>query len=459
MSAFTEAMEAVATCDSIGVTGSVTAMRGMTLYVSDLPVRVGARVEILTSMGTRPAEVVGFDDRLAIVMLLDSASGVRAGDRVCLREDSPTVRVGPSLLGRVIDGLGRPIDDGARPQRLSPRLLTPRPLSAMSRRRIREPLQTGVRVIDLMTTVGQGQRLGIFAGPGVGKSTLLGMLARGTSADVSVIALIGERGREVREFIEDSLGDEGLARSVVVVSTSDEAPLMRIRAAATACAAAEYFRDEGKSVLLMVDSITRFAHAQRQIGLAAGEPPATRGYTPSVFSLLPSLLERAGPVEGRGSITGVYTILVEGDDMTEPIADAARGILDGHVMLSRRLAQQGRFPAVDVLDSVSRVANEICTEEHGAARRTISRLMAAYRDSEDLIQIGAYTMGTEPVTDVAIEMRPRIMELLAQSVTEQAEFEASRQSLLALAAEADARLASATMRRSTGGEQKSESPR
>ncbi|MCA9310137.1 MAG: FliI/YscN family ATPase [Phycisphaerales bacterium] len=452
MSAFAEAMHAAAHCDPVAICGSVTTMRGMTLYAADLPVQVGARVDIETAAGVRPAEVVGFDDRQAVVMLLDSAAGVRPGDPVRLRQDAPTVQVGPALLGRVVDGLGRPIDGGEQPRQTSARPTSPTPLGAMSRRRIREPLQTGVRVIDLMTTVGQGQRLGIFAGPGVGKSTLLGMLARGTSADVSVIALIGERGREVREFIEDSLGTEGLARSVVVVSTSDEAPLMRIRAAATACAAAEYFRDQGQSVLLMIDSITRYAHAQRQIGLAAGEPPATRGYTPSVFAMLPTLLERAGPVEGGGSITGVYTILVEGDDMTEPIADAARGILDGHVILSRRLAQQGRFPAVDVLDSISRVANDICSADHAEARRTIGRLLAAYRDAEDLIQIGAYSSGADALTDVAIEMRPRLMALLEQRVDECASFEDSRQALLALASEAEARLRAATTRRHQGGQ-------
>ena len=285
--------------------------------------------------------------------------------------------------------------------------------------------------------------MGIFAGPGVGKSTLLGMLARGTAADISVIALIGERGREVRDFIEDSLGEEGLKRSIVVVATSDEAPLMRIRAAAVATAAAEYYRDQGADVLLMIDSITRFAHAQRQIGLSAGEPPATKGYTPSVFSMLPNLLERAGSVEGAGSITGVYTILVEGDDMTEPVSDAARGILDGHVILSRKIAVQGQYPAVDVLDSVSRVADDVSDARVIAGRRLLVRLLAAYRKSEDLIQIGAYARGSNAITDVAIEMHDRIQAFLAQPTSDAVALDASQQALLALAEEAKARLASA----------------
>ncbi len=305
---------------------------------------------------------------------------------------------------------------------------------------------TGVRAIDLMATLGRGQRVGIFAGPGVGKSTLLASIARGSSADLSVIALIGERGREVRDFIEGALGEEGLRRSVLVVATGDESPLMRVRAALGACAIAESFRDEGRDVLLMMDSITRFAHAQRQIGLSAGEPPATKGYTPSVFSRLSRLLERAGAVEPGeagegGSITGVYTILVDGDDLTEPIADAARGILDGHVILSRKLAQRGHYPAIDVLDSVSRVADAVTDEEHRRARRACLGLLADYREVEDLVQIGAYASGSHARTDVAIAMRDRIEGVLRQRADEREAPEESRRSLLALADEASKMLA------------------
>src|SRR5690606_17694614 len=352
------------------------------------------------------------------VMLLGQTFGIRAGDRVVGEQAAPTAPVGPYLLGRVIDGLGRPIDGkGPIPDTVA-RPINPEPLGALRRRRITEPMHTGVRAVDLMTTLGRGQRLGVFAGPGVGKSTLMGTIAKRASSHVSVIALIGERGREVGDFIQHSLGPEGLARSVVVVATSDESPLLRIRAALVACTAAEFFRDQGKDVMLMMDSVTRVAHAQRQIGLSVGEPPATKGFTPSVFASLALLLERAGAVEPApgqtraGSITGLYTILVEGDDMTEPIADAARGILDGHIILSRRLAQRAHYPAIDVLDSVSRVADDVCDLAHIEARRQIVRLMAVYRDVEDLVQIGAYAPGSNPEADVAIEYRARIVELL-----------------------------------------------
>jgi len=345
-------------------------------------------------------------------------------------------------LAVMVNGLGATIDRGPPPHDLRSVPLIAPPVGAMDRARIRSMLPTGVRAIDLMTTVGKGQRLGIFAGPGVGKSTLLGMIARRTSADVNVIALIGERGREVREFLDDALGPEGRERSLVVVATSDESPLMRIRAANVACAAAEHFRDQGLDVMLMVDSITRFAHAQRQIGLSVGEPPATKGFTPSVFAALPSLLERAGAMEGRdgapgGSITAFYTILVEGDDVTEPVSDAVRGILDGHVMLSRTLANHAHFPAIDVLDSVSRVAPLIIDEEHKRARQAVMRLIASYREVEELVQIGAYADGSNADADAAIALKPRIDDLLRQGVDERAGFFNAKQSLLALAADTD----------------------
>lgn len=435
--------------EPICVTGSVAALRGLTLLVDDLPVVVGSLVSVRGADGRRRlGEVVGFDGRRAIVMILGPTAGVRAGDRVVSEQTSPTVLIGERLLGRVIDGLGRPIDGGIRASRLAPCPIMPDPISAMRRRRIDSMLTTGVRAIDLMTTVGRGQRLGVFAGPGVGKSTLLGMIAQRSSADVNVIALIGERGREVREFIEESLGAEGLRRSIVVVSTSDEAPLLRVRAAMVACAAAEHFRDRGLDVMLMVDSITRFAHAQRQIGLAVGEPPATKGYTPSVFAMLPLLLERAGLIDEEvasegsvvkksGSITGFYTILVEGDDMTEPISDATRGILDGHVMLSRSLASKAHFPAIDVLDSISRVANLVSDADHVAARQMVVRLLASYREVEDLIQIGAYAAGSSAVTDAAIALKPRIDGLLQQRVGDREPFTTSRTTLLQIARDAE----------------------
>jgi flagellum-specific ATP synthase len=304
-----------------------------------------------------------------------------------------------------------------------------------------------VRAIDLMTTVGRGQRLGIFAGPGVGKSTLMGSIARRTAADVSVIALIGERGREVRDFIEHALGAEGLARSVVVCATSDESPLMRIRAALAATSIAEWFRDQGADVMLMMDSVTRFAQAQRQVGLAVGEPPATKGYTPSVFASLPLLLERAGAVDGAGSITAFYAILVEGDDMTEPIADAARGILDGHIILSRRLAQKGHYPAIDVLDSISRVANEVSDKQHIAARQQLQKLIAAYAEVEDLINIGAYAKGSNPTVDAAIQLKPKIDAILQQQSHDGDNFEASKKRLLQLAVESGALIQQLSSRR------------
>ena len=307
-----------------------------------------------------------------------------------------------------------PIDGGDHPSGLVSRDLYPPVLNPMERGRITTPLSTGVRAIDGLLTLGRGQRMGIFAGPGVGKSTLLANIAHGTDADVTVIALVGERGREVKEFITNALGEDGLARSVVVVATGDESPLRRVRALAAAIAAAEHFRDKGRHVLLMVDSLTRFAQAQRQIGLAAGEQPATKGYTPSVFALLPQMLERAGTVEGGGSITGIHTVLVEGDDMADPIADAAMGVLDGHIVLSRRLASRGHFPAIDPLESISRLAEQVTEDSHIVARRRIIELMSAHRESSELINIGAYARGASPITDTAIECETVINGFLRQ---------------------------------------------
>jgi len=449
------AIHSIREAEPARLVGSVVALRGLTLLVDHLPAVVGSLVVVRSAGGRgeqKRGEVVGFDSERAIVMLLGSTIGVRAGDEVEADVSGPTIHMGRSLLGRVINGLGEPIDGGPRPPDVHPHRLVPPPIHPLGRRRIDQMLITGVRAVDLMTTVGKGQRLGIFSGPGVGKSTMLGMVARRTAADVNVIALIGERGREVREFIEDCLGETGLNRSVVVVATSDESPLMRVRAAFVACAAAEFFRDQHKDVVLMVDSITRLAHAQRQIGLAAGEPPATKGYTPSVFSLLPTLLERAGAVEAEGrrpgdrhgSITGFYNILVEGDDLTEPVSDAVRGILDGHVVLARRLAQRAHYPALDVLDSISRVAVAVSDPEHAAARRTAIRLLAAYRESEELIQIGAYASGSNPLTDAAITLKPRLDALLQQRVDEAEAFASARGRLIEIARGAERLLAART---------------
>jgi FliI/YscN family ATPase len=341
------------------------------------------------------------------------------------------------MLGRVVNALGEPIDRRGPIRDATPAPLRPPPLIALRRRRIDEPLPTGVRVLDAMLTLGRGQRIGIFSGPGVGKSTLLAMIARHTAADVNVIALIGERGKEVRDFLETALGPQGLARSVVVVATGDESPLLRIRASLVACAVAEHFRDQGRDVLLQMDSITRLAQAQRQIGLSVGEQPATKGYTPSVFAQLPALLERAGAVEGSGSITGIYSVLVEGDDLTEPISDASRGILDGHIALSRRLAARGHYPAVDILESISRVADDVCDQHHKAARRRMRRLIAAHTEAEELINIGAYARGSNADCDVAIALKPALDKFLSQEREQKAEYPQTCRSLLELAAQAE----------------------
>ncbi|MBX3363565.1 MAG: FliI/YscN family ATPase [Phycisphaeraceae bacterium] len=442
-----QALSVVRQAQPLRIVGRVEGLKGLTVLVHDLPLPVGSLVRIGRGRGGEDAgevfgEVVGFSQDRAIVMLLGQGAGIRPGDSVVGEQPMPTVGVGPNLLGRVLDGLLRPLDGRPWPRPAARYALSPEPVGAMRRRPIREGLHTGVRAIDLMTPLGRGQRMGIFAGPGVGKSTLLGSIAQNTSADVNVIALIGERGREVRDFVESSLGDEGLARSVVIVATGDESPLMRIRAAKAACAAAEYFRDQGLAVLLMMDSVTRFAHAQRQVGLSVGEPPSTRGYTPSVFAQMALLLERAGAIEHAdgthsGSITGLYTILVEGDDLTEPVTDAARGILDGHIILSRALAQKGHYPAIDVLDSVSRVAGEVCDEAHLAARRTVVRLLATYGKVEELIQVGAYASGSDPVVDTAIEYLPVIEDLLMQGHGDRGDFADARSRLVKLAHQAE----------------------
>lgn len=425
--------ELLADLEPVRVRGRVRQAIGLVVQAEGLALPVGASCDIRVSGGAAvPCEVVGFRDDVTLLMPLGELQGVRRGDEVLCRSQVQRMPVGRGLLGRVIDAQGSPIDGGPplTIERMNP--LQARAPHPLDRERIREPLGTGVRAIDSLLTCGKGQRLGLFAGSGVGKSTLLGMCARGTAADVTVIGLVGERGREVREFVEKDLGPEGLKRSVVVVETSDRPALLRVRAPFAAVAVAEYFRDEGLDVLLLLDSITRMANAQREVGLSAGEPPATKGYPPSVFALLPRLLERAGR-SGKGTITGFYTVLVEGDDANEPIADAARSILDGHVWLSRDLAVRGHYPSIDPLQSVSRLLHDVAPREQVDAATRLRSLLAAYREAEDLINVGAYVKGSNPEIDLAVRCRPAIQKFLRQGITETATLESTRASLLDLA--------------------------
>lgn len=416
------------------LTGRVTRVVGLTASVSGFPAPLGSVCAIDRENGSAvEAEVVGFQNEETLLLPYEDLAGIRRGDRVSLIQSVPAVAVGQGILGRVLDGRGRCID-GKNQAMLSHRAnLKAKPISPLNRPRIDSPLSTGIRTIDGLLTCGKGQRLGIFAGSGVGKSTLMGQMARQSSADINVVCLVGERGREVREFLDRDLGQEGLERSVVIVATSDEPALIRLRAAHLATAVSEFFRDCGKDVLLMMDSVTRYALAQREIGLAAGEPPATRGYPPSVFSLLPKLLERSGRTES-GSITGFYTVLVEADDANEPISDTVRGILDGHIMLSRKLAHESHWPAIDVLQSISRSMNDITSVAHQQAVAQIKKLMAAYQQSEDLISIGAYQTGSNPEVDLAIKMRPLWNEYLKQGNTEDSDFHSASEGLANLIA-------------------------
>jgi flagellum-specific ATP synthase len=406
--------------------GRVSDLIGLIVEATGLEAEVGEVCEIATGRGRAPvpAEVVGFRKRRTLLMPLGELHGIGPGNVVTATGEPVRVPVGDELLGRVLDGLGGPLDQGEELPEGRVRSADGSPPDPLERPRIRERVGLGVRALDGMVPCGRGQRLGIFAGSGVGKSSLLGMIARSTTADINVICLVGERGREVREFIERDLGD-ALAHSVVVVATSDQPALVRIKAALTATSIAEHFRDRGQDVLLMMDSVTRFAMAQREVGLAIGEPPATRGYTPSVFALLPKLLERSGTA-ARGSITGLYTVLVDGDDMNEPIADAVRSILDGHVVLTRELAHAGHYPAIDVLQSVSRLVGEISAPDVATAAQEVRSLLAAWHDKRDLIAIGAYERGSDPLVDRALELKPAIDDFLRQpvdapSTTEQAD--------------------------------------
>jgi FliI/YscN family ATPase len=427
-------LESVATAMPFGVSGRVSAVAGLAVEAIEMALPLGSLCRI-DSMGGRQtvAEVIGFQSDRTLLMPLTSTAGVNRGDRICNIAAAPRIWCSPDLLGRVINGLGQPIDGkGALTLPESRRIDQPaaRPLE---RTNIRTPISTSIRAIDGLHTCGLGQRMGIFSGPGVGKSTLMSSIARRTDADVSVVALIGERGREVQEFLENSLGEEGLKRCVVIVATGDEAPSLRVRAAKVACTVAEYFRDLGQNVLLMMDSLTRLCQAQRQIGLAAREPPATKGFPPSVFALLPEILERAGKTD-RGSITGFYTVLVEGDDFNEPIPDAVKGITDGHLWLSRPLANRGHFPAIDVLQSISRVRSDVSDADHLRAIRKVLKLWAIYADIEDLVNIGAYVAGANAEYDLAVRAMPKITQYLQQESGEPCDLSTARRQLLDLAA-------------------------
>lgn len=417
--------------DPVRVNGKVTQVIGLTVESEGPDASIGDLCYIYPAKSTKPlkAEVVGFRNNKVILMPLGDLQSIGPGCDVVGTGKPLTIQVGSELLGRVLDGLGQPLDGSHISSRMPHYSTHNLPSNPLMRPRVTEPLSIGVRAIDGLLTVGQGQRVGIFAGSGVGKSTLLGMVARNTSADVNVIALIGERGREVLEFIEKDLGPEGLAHSVVIVATSDQPALIRIKGALIATTIAEYFRDRGLNVMLMMDSVTRYAMALREVGLAIGEPPATRGYTPSVFANLPKLLERAG-TGPRGSITAFYTVLVDGDDMNEPIADAVRGILDGHIVLSRDLAHKGHFPAIDVLASVSRVMKEIVSEEQQDAANELKRLLATYRDSEDLINIGAYQRGSNAEIDKSLDAIEQIQAFTRQKTSEKVDYQEAQERLV-----------------------------
>ena len=439
MKLLAEKIELINQAASLELRGTVVHVRGLAVHVADLPVPIGADVTIHPaarnrSGGTIDAEVVGFDQDQTIVMPFGATQGVRRGDWVIAGQAAQTVRVGPGLLGRVLNGFGRPIDQqGPLPQTVQRPLYAP-PIDPMTRPLIQTPLATGVRAIDALATIGRGQRIGVFAAPGIGKSTLLAMMAKHTVADVSVIALVGERGREVRDFIDNILGPEGLAKSVVICATSDEPALLRIRGAMVACAVAEHFRDQGADVLLIMDSITRFCQAQREVGLAAGEPPATKGYPPSVFAMLPRLLERSGRTNS-GSITAMYAVLVEGEDLAEPISEASRAVLDGHVLLDQQLANRGHWPAIDLMGSISRLCDQVIDPEHAAARQQILKLIAAYHEVEDLLNIGAYAAGSNSDYDLAIACKAMIDQLVQQGRNERVgsgDFQSTRNLLVAL---------------------------
>lgn len=431
---FDKYIESVKNTETILFNGLVTRVRGMLIESNGPQSVIGeiCYIKISRTGESIPAEVIGLDGKTVQLMAFGETKGIEIGCKVVATGSVLKVGVGRQLLGRVLDCMGKAADGKKEiaPETFYPAIASPP--DPMSRRSIKKRIVTGIRAIDSLLAIGEGQRMGIFAGSGVGKSTLLGMIARNTNADVNVIALIGERGREVIDFLERDLGEEGLKRSVVVEATSDQSPLARIRGAYTATAIAEYFRDQGKNVMLMFDSVTRFAKAQREIGLAIGEPPATRGYTPSVFETLPKLLERSGTAQ-KGSITAFYTVLVDGDDMDEPISDTVRGILDGHVILSRRLAEARHYPAIDVLASISRLANRVSGEKTKEACAYVRKLMATYAESEDIINVGAYQKGSNPNIDLAIDAHESIDSFLEQEEFEQVTIGDTMQKLAELA--------------------------
>ncbi|WP_298440427.1 flagellar protein export ATPase FliI [uncultured Ferrimonas sp.] len=416
--------------------GQLLRVVGLTLEAVGCRAPVGSLCSIETEAGELTAEVVGFDDQILYLMPVDELKGVLPGARVTPLGQRQGLQAGPELLGRVLDGNGQPLD-GLGPLQTRQRVSTHAiHLNPMARRPVQQPIDVGVRAINGMLTVGVGQRMGLMAGSGVGKSVLLGMMTRGTNADVIVVGLVGERGREVKEFIEEILGPEGRARAVVIAAPADTSPLMRLRACETATRIAEYFRDIGKNVLLLMDSLTRYAQAQREIALAIGEPPATKGYPPSVFAKLPKLVERAGNGgPGQGSITAFYTVLTEGDDQQDPIADAARAILDGHVVLSRALAESGHYPAIDVEASISRVMPQVTEAAHLEAAQNIKRLWSAYRQNQDLIAIGAYSKGADPTVDKAIALQPVLASFLQQPMRSPVNFQDSLGQMARIAAQ------------------------
>jgi FliI/YscN family ATPase len=427
-------LDAVEASMPFGVVGQVQGVAGMTIEATDLPLALGSLCRISSFGGNQTAaEVIGFRDDRTILMPLAPTAGVARGDRIENVTSTPRIWCSNQLLGRVLNGFGQPIDGKGELHFCQSRRIDGKGAAPMQREPIRSPISTGMRAIDALLTCGLGQRMGIFSGPGVGKSTLLASIARQTSAEISVVALIGERAREVQDFIKHGLGEEGLKRCVVVASTSDEPPLLRVRAARVACTVAEYFRDAGRHVLLMMDSLTRLAQGQRQIGLSVREPPATKGFPPSVFALLPEILERAGKT-AVGSITGFYTVLVEGDDFNEPIADAVKGISDGHLWLSRSLSNRGHFPAIDVLQSISRVRDDVTDAEQARAARRLLSLTAVYQDIEDLVNIGAYVPGASVEYDLAVQTRPKITEFLRQEAASPTPLDKARRMAIDLAA-------------------------
>ena len=433
MSRFDKYFDTLETCVPVRQCGRVSQVVGVVVESVGPPVTIGDVCWISSRVGSHRilSEVVGLRGSKLLLMPSGQVTGISSESEVIASRDPVQISVGESVLGRILDGMGKPIDGKGplfdcvnKPIHASP----PNPLT---RQRITRPISTGIRAIDGLLTCGEGQRVGIFAGSGIGKSVLLGMIARNTEADVNVIGLIGERGREVREFIERDLGEEGLKRSVVVVVTSDQAAILRIKGALVATSIAEYFRDQGLRVMLMMDSVTRIAMAQREIGLAVGEPPTTKGYTPSVFTLLPKLLERAGTGD-QGSITGLYTVLVESDDLTEPVSDAVRAILDGHIVLSRKMSSLGHYPAIDVLESISRVMNDVIVPEHRAAATQVVETLATFREAEDLVNIGAYVHGTNEKIDYALSMIGHINSYLRQNIEEKVSFKETQNRLMEL---------------------------